>query len=71
MPEDVGPLVPGARVAAPFGSALATGLVTGIAPALQTPLADITSSLREGERGVAGRRGAARLRSLLDLVNAS
>ena len=32
MPEDVGPLVPGARVAAPFGSALATGLVASLDP---------------------------------------
>jgi putative ABC transport system permease protein len=45
--------------------ACATGLVIGIAPALQTPRGDIVSSLREGERGVAGRHGAARLRSLL------
>ena len=32
MPEDVGPLIPGARVAAPFGSALATGLVASLDP---------------------------------------
>ena len=32
MPEDVGPLVPGARVAVPFGSALATGLVASLDP---------------------------------------
>ncbi|MCM3875054.1 MAG: hypothetical protein NEA02_01400 [Thermoanaerobaculia bacterium] len=32
MPEDVGPLIPGARVAAPFGSALATGLVVSLDP---------------------------------------
>jgi primosomal protein N' (replication factor Y) len=32
VPEDVGPLVPGARVAAPFGSALATGLVASLDP---------------------------------------
>ena len=32
MPEDVGPLIPGARVAAPFGSALATGIVASLDP---------------------------------------
>ncbi|HMA29641.1 MAG TPA: hypothetical protein VKS23_07240, partial [Thermoanaerobaculia bacterium] len=32
VPEDVGPVVPGARVAAPFGSALATGLVASLNP---------------------------------------
>jgi primosomal protein N' (replication factor Y) len=32
VPEDVGSLVPGARVAAPFGSALATGLVVSLDP---------------------------------------
>ena len=32
MPEDVGPLVPGARVAVPFGTALATGLVASLDP---------------------------------------
>jgi len=45
--------------------AVATGLVTGIAPALETPYRNIVSSLREGERGQAGRRGAARLRRVL------
>ncbi|MGZ6970881.1 MAG: primosomal protein N' family DNA-binding protein, partial [Thermoanaerobaculia bacterium] len=34
VPEDVGSLVPGARVAAPFGSALATGLVVSLDPPL-------------------------------------
>jgi primosomal protein N' (replication factor Y) len=32
VPEDVGPLIPGARVAAPFGSALATGIVASLDP---------------------------------------
>jgi len=32
VPEDVGPLILGARVAAPFGSALATGLVASLDP---------------------------------------
>jgi primosomal protein N' (replication factor Y) (superfamily II helicase) len=32
VPEDIGPLIPGARVAAPFGSALATGLVASLDP---------------------------------------
>ncbi|HEX5856015.1 MAG TPA: hypothetical protein VFZ57_10375, partial [Thermoanaerobaculia bacterium] len=32
VPEDVGPLIPGARVAAPFGNALATGLVASLNP---------------------------------------
>ena len=32
MPEDVGPLILGARVAAPFGSALATGIVASLDP---------------------------------------
>ena len=32
MPEDVGRLVPGARVAAPFGNALVTGLVASLDP---------------------------------------
>jgi len=45
--------------------ALVTGLVIGLAPALQVPYGHIVASLREGERGVAGRRGAARLRSVL------
>jgi predicted permease len=45
--------------------AVATGLLTGLAPALQAARGELSSALREGERGVAGTPRQQRLRSVL------
>jgi putative ABC transport system permease protein len=45
--------------------AIATGVVTGLAPALRPPREDLVAALREGERSVAGGRRQGRLRGLL------
>lgn len=43
--------------------ALVTSLAAALVPALRSPYNDILTSLREGERSVAGSRGAGRLRA--------
>lgn len=48
-----------------LGAALTTGLVTGLVPAFQTPYGNLLTSLRDGDRGVAGNRGQNRIRSVL------
>jgi predicted permease len=44
---------------------LGASILSGLAPALQTPHTDIVTSLRAGDKGVAGNRGQKRLRSTL------
>lgn len=52
-----------------FGFTMVVGLcaavLSGLAPALHAPNADILASLRSGDKGVAGHRGQKRLRSTL------
>jgi putative ABC transport system permease protein len=45
--------------------AVTTGLLTGLAPAMQAARGELSSALREGERGVAGTPRQQRLRSVL------
>jgi putative ABC transport system permease protein len=45
--------------------AVATGILTGLAPALQASRSDLVPALREGERGVAGTPRQQRLRAVL------
>ncbi len=45
--------------------AATTGLLTGLAPAMQAARGELSSALREGERGVAGTPRQQRLRSVL------
>jgi predicted permease len=47
------------------GVAILTGVLTGLAPALQAPRTDLVPALREGERGVAGTPRQRRLRGVL------
>jgi putative ABC transport system permease protein len=42
-----------------------TGVLSGLAPALQAPLSGIANALREGDRSQAGSRGQGRLRAVL------
>jgi predicted permease len=44
---------------------VATGVLSGVVPAIQMPRVDFSSALREGDRGVSGTRGQKRLRSSL------
>lgn len=46
-------------------AALVTGTITGLIPALRAPYRDVISSLREGERSVAGNRRQGRVRGVL------
>jgi predicted permease len=46
-------------------AAIVVGLVTGILPALQTPMAKITGALQHGQRGTVGSRRHDRLRAVL------
>lgn len=48
-----------------FGVALFTGLLCGLAPALQTPLQGVATALREGDRQAGASRRQARVRSML------
>jgi predicted permease len=48
-----------------FGITLLTGLLCGLAPALQTPVQGIATALREGERQAGSGRRQGRLRSVL------
>lgn len=48
-----------------FGVTLLTGLLCGIAPALQTPVQGIGTTLREGDRQAGASRRQGRLRSML------
>ena len=51
-----------------FGIALVTGMLAGLAPALQSGHRDLTASLREGDRGQTGSRTQNRVRSALIAV---
>jgi putative ABC transport system permease protein len=51
-----------------LGAALLTGLLSGLAPALQAPCGSAASALREGDRGQAGNRVQGRLRAALVTV---
>src|SRR4029077_19301871 len=42
-----------------------TGVLSGLAPALQTPASGIAQALREGDRSQTGSRGQGRLRAVL------
>jgi putative ABC transport system permease protein len=44
--------------------AVAVGVVTGLAPALQTPISDVVPVLRQGQRGTVGDRRHLRLRNI-------
>jgi predicted permease len=44
---------------------LLTGVLSGLAPALQAPVSGIATALREGDRSQAGSRGQGRLRAVL------
>ena len=48
-----------------FGVTLFTGLLCGLAPALQTPLHGVATALREGDRQAGASRRQARVRSML------
>ena len=48
--------------------ALVTGMLFGIVPAFQLSRPDLTQALKEGARGASAGRGAARLRSMLVVV---
>ena len=48
-----------------FGVTLFTGLLCGLAPALQTPLHGVATTLREGDRQAGASRRQARVRSML------
>lgn len=48
-----------------FGVTLFTGLLCGLAPALQTPLQGVATALREGDRQAGASRRQARTRSML------
>jgi len=48
-----------------LGAAVLTGLLSGLAPALQAPYGDVTGALREGGRTQAGNRVQSRLRAVL------
>jgi putative ABC transport system permease protein len=48
-----------------FGVTLFTGLLCGLAPALQTPLQGVATALREGDRQAGASRRQARVRSTL------
>jgi predicted permease len=51
-----------------LGAALVTGVISGLAPALQAPYGNIIIALREGDRGQAGNRVQSRLRAALVTV---
>jgi len=48
--------------------AFATGIISGLVPAIQTSKTELVESLKEGSRGLDGRAGRLRLRSLLVLA---
>ena len=54
-----------AALAFTIGVSIATGLLFGLAPALQTTRVDVSSAINEGGRGAAAGAGHHRLRSLL------
>ncbi|HEY1341472.1 MAG TPA: ABC transporter permease [Bryobacteraceae bacterium] len=47
------------------GTALITGVLSGLAPALQAPVSGIATALRDGDRAQTGSRGQGRLRAAL------
>lgn len=47
------------------GAGLLTSVLAGLVPSMRLPLGDLASALRDGERSVAGSRGAGRLRRAL------
>jgi putative ABC transport system permease protein len=57
----------GVALAFALGTALATGVLFGLAPALQTSRTDLAAAIREGTRGSKG-RGGTRARSVLVVV---
>ncbi|HEV7784307.1 MAG TPA: ADOP family duplicated permease, partial [Thermoanaerobaculia bacterium] len=57
----------GVALAFALGISLATGVLFGLAPALQTSRTDLAAAIREGTRGSKG-RGGTRARSLLVVV---
>ena len=54
-----------------LAAALATGVVTGLVPALQMPYDNLVATLRDGDRGVAGNRRQQRTRSMLVAAEAA
>jgi putative ABC transport system permease protein len=50
---------------AAVAAGLLTSVLTGLVPVLRIPMGDLASALREGERSVAGHRGAGRMRRAL------
>lgn len=52
-------------------AALVTGVVTGLVPGLQVPYSNLLTSLRDGDRGVAGNRRQHRTRSVLVAAEAA
>ena len=49
-------------------SAIAVGVLTGLVPALRTPMGNVVQALRQGARGAAGDRGQTRLKNLFVTV---
>jgi putative ABC transport system permease protein len=47
-----------------IGASLLVGLITGLIPAMRTPIANVVSALRQGGRGSAGDRSQSRMRQL-------
>lgn len=50
---------------AAVGAGLLTSVLAGLVPVLRIPVGDLAAALREGERSVAGNRGAGRVRRAL------